>query len=172
MAGMPSAVRASARWTWRGSRIGVPVRKHGRRCRPRARQVLSNATARQPASRAVTRTLRPGTTLPSHITTGIRSAVAAMRTGSATYPPVVKIAPGRRSSSIAIAWGTDSDSRIGSRTTWKSRSTDRSDRTSSRPNGIPVAGITCASMPRWPPTQRSEGASGPAASDLATARAG
>ena len=172
LAGMPSAVLASARVTSRGSRIGVPVRKHGRFPWLRVRQVPSKATARQPASRAVTRTLRPGTTLPSHITTGTFSAEAASRTGRATYPPVVKMAAGRRSNNIAIACGTESDSRIGSRITWKSRSTDRSDRSSRRRNGMPFPATTWASRPRWPPTQVSDGACGLACSDRATARAG
>ena len=38
--------------------------------------------------------------------------------------------------------------------------------------GIPAAGTRVASSPRWPPSQRTSGASGRARSDRATARAG
>ena len=47
-------------------------------------QVASNETASASASRAVARTARPGTTLPSHRTTGTCSGAAAMITGTAT----------------------------------------------------------------------------------------
>ena len=169
--GIPSEPRASARLVARGSRIGVPVTKHGRRC-PRVEQVSANVTAMALASRDVTRTLRPGTTLPSHMTTGIRKTAAASITGMATYPPVVKIALGRQAIRRAMACGTDRASRIGSSTAWTFRSTVRSERSSKRWSGIPDAGTTCASRPRWPPTQRSSGEVGVACSDRATARAG
>ena len=68
------------------SRIGVPVRKHGRfgAAVASVRQVASNETASAAASRAVARTARPGMTLPSHMTTGMPSGAAAIRTGTAT----------------------------------------------------------------------------------------
>ena len=69
------------------SRMGVPVTKHGRELpspRPRRAHVPGKETASTSASRAVARTLLPGMTLPSHITTGIRSAAAAISTGIAT----------------------------------------------------------------------------------------
>jgi len=46
--------------------------------------VAANDTASALARRAVARTARPGTTLPSHITTGIPRGAAAIRTGTAT----------------------------------------------------------------------------------------
>ncbi len=47
-------------------------------------QVASNETASAVARRAVARTERPGITLPSHMTTGMRSGAAAISTGIAT----------------------------------------------------------------------------------------
>jgi len=69
------------------SRMGVPVTKQGRpeaSPRPRLKQVFAKDTARTFARRAVARTLRPGTTFPSHITTGTRCDAAAISTGMAT----------------------------------------------------------------------------------------
>ena len=74
--------RAASRSTARGSRIGVPVTKQ--RATPSAAQVAAKLTATASARRAVARTLRPGTTLPSQSTIGMRRARAAARTGIAT----------------------------------------------------------------------------------------
>ena len=46
-------------------------------------------------------------TLPSHMTTGMPSGAAAIRTGTATYPPVVKMAAGRSAARMAVACGTE-----------------------------------------------------------------
>ena len=68
--------------------------------------------------------------------------------------------------------GRTAPRRIGSRTAWTSASVVRSERAARRRSGMPAAGTRVASRPRWPPSQRSSGASGLARSDRATARAG
>ena len=62
--------------------MGVPVMYV--RGWPSATPVAGWLTATTVASRATRRTLRPGTTLPSHSTLGIRRIAAASRTGIAT----------------------------------------------------------------------------------------
>ena len=54
------------------------------RGRASAAPVSAWLTAMTVASRATRRTLRPGTTLPSHSTLGMRRTAAASRTGMAT----------------------------------------------------------------------------------------
>ena len=62
--------------------MGVPVTYV--RSTPRAAPVARWLTVTTVASRATRRTLRPGITLPSHSTLGMRRTAAASSTGMAT----------------------------------------------------------------------------------------
>ena len=145
------------------SRIGVPVTKHGRfgaapAERPAGRLERDGERGGEPRGRA---DARPGMTLPSHSTTGMPQR----RRGHQDRDR--DVAAGRedrgraaRAARIAAACGTETPSRIGSRTAWTSASVVRSERAASRRSGMPAAGTRVASRPRWPPSQRSSGASG------------
>ena len=127
--------RAAAAAATRSDRRDVADRRPGhvaratRRAPASVRQVASNETASAAASRAVARTARPGMTLPSHMTTGMPSGAAAIRTGhgdvAAGREDRGRPLRGRGSRSPAAR---TAPRRIGSRTAWTSASVVRSER--------------------------------------------
>ena len=144
------------------SRMGVPVTKHGR---PGAAAASARAGGRERHGQHVgePRGRPDGPTgddvaFPQHD----RDAAA----GGGHQDGDRDIAAGREDRGRPLAGqdrracGTDTARRSGSRTAWTSASAVRSERRASRRSGMPAAGTSVASSPRWPPSQRSSGASG------------
>jgi len=165
--GIPSEPRASARLVCPRIPDRRPVTKHGRRC-PRSRAGLGKRDGRWAlASLDVTRTLRPGTTLPSHMTTGIRRPRRPALTGMA------HVSAGREDrGSVARRsggpWLAAPTGQAGSGEHGVDVQVDRrSERSSKRVERDPRAGTTCASRPTVAPDPAQLRRVGVACSDRA-----
>src|SRR5438128_1737061 len=137
----------------RERRIGVPTTA----VRPRGSERFdsSNVVPTRAATRARSRFVRPGTTLPPQRYTGTPAARAPRTAGSETRPPVVQHTEAWKRSACHQASTAASGRTKARRTSDMRESGSRRDGIAVAWNGISAARTRSASSPRRPPMKRS-----------------
>src|SRR5438094_7483662 len=154
----------------RERRIGVPTTA----VRPRGSERFdsSNVVPTRAATRARSRFVRPGTTLPSQRYTGTPAARAPRTAGSETRPPVVQHTEAWKRSACHQASTAASGRTKARRTSDMRESGSRRDGIAVAWNGISAARTRSASSPRRPPMKRSAVSGSVSRSASATASSG
>src|SRR5438132_1057836 len=154
----------------RERRIGVPTTA----VRPRGSERFdsSNVVPTRAATRARSRFVRPGTTLPSQRYTGTPAARAPRTAGSETRPPVVQHTEAWKRSACHQASTAASGMTKARRTSDMRESGSRRDGIAVAWNGISAARTRSASSPRRPPMKRSAVSGSVSRSASATASSG
>src|SRR5437870_6487945 len=154
----------------RERRIGVPTTA----VRPRGSERFdsSNVVPTRAATRARSRFVRPGTTLPSQRYTGTPAARAPRTAGSETRPPVVQHTEAWKRSACHQASLAASGMTKARRTSDMRESGSRRDGIAVAWNGISAARTRSASSPRRPPMKRSAVSGSVSRSASATASSG